>query len=142
MMNSQEMETAVRLKLNPVVLIIEDSAYGMIRWKQQADGFADWGLTFGNPDFVAYAASFGAGGSRHRGRRARGGAGGGIQRRRRVAGRRASRLLRKHAGFRRGAEQACRGLESRDLGIRPRPAVPCTLRAMHNPGDRSRQRPS
>jgi acetolactate synthase-1/2/3 large subunit len=58
------METAVRLKLNLVVLVLEDNAYGMIRWKQQADGFADWGLSFGNPEFVAYAASYGAGGSR------------------------------------------------------------------------------
>jgi acetolactate synthase I/II/III large subunit len=64
MMNSQEMETAVRLKLNLVVLILEDHAYGMIRWKQQADGFADFGLDFGNPDFVAYARSYGAKGSR------------------------------------------------------------------------------
>jgi acetolactate synthase-1/2/3 large subunit len=64
MMSSQEMETAVRLKLNLVVLVLEDNAYGMIRWKQQADGFADWGLSFGNPEFVAYAASYGAGGSR------------------------------------------------------------------------------
>ena len=39
MMNSQEMETAVRLKLNLVVLILEDSAYGMIRWKQAVDQF-------------------------------------------------------------------------------------------------------
>jgi acetolactate synthase-1/2/3 large subunit len=62
MMNSQEMETAVRLGLNLVVLILVDNAYGMIRWKQEADRFADWGLTFGNPDFVAYAASYGAGG--------------------------------------------------------------------------------
>jgi acetolactate synthase-1/2/3 large subunit len=62
MMNSQEMETAVRLGLNLVVLILVDNAYGMIRWKQQADHFADWGLTFGNPNFVAYAASYGAGG--------------------------------------------------------------------------------
>jgi acetolactate synthase-1/2/3 large subunit len=64
MMNSQELETARRLKLNLVVLIIEDHAYGMIRWKQAVDGFADWGLTFGNPDFVAYAASYGAQGRR------------------------------------------------------------------------------
>ncbi len=63
MMNSQELETAVRLKLNLVVLILQDNAYGMIRWKQQADHYADWGLSFGNPDFVAYAASYGAGGS-------------------------------------------------------------------------------
>ena len=64
MMNSQELETAVRLKLDLVVLVIEDSAYGMIRWKQAVDGFPDFGMTFGNPDFVAYAASYGARGHR------------------------------------------------------------------------------
>jgi len=64
MMNSQEMETAVRLKLNLVVLVLEDSAYGMIRWKQAVDHFPDFGLTFGNPDFVRYAESYGAKGSR------------------------------------------------------------------------------
>jgi acetolactate synthase I/II/III large subunit len=64
MMNSQEMETAVRLKLDLVVLILEDSAYGMIRWKQAVDSFPDWGLTFGNPDFVKYAESYGAKGTR------------------------------------------------------------------------------
>jgi acetolactate synthase-1/2/3 large subunit len=51
MTNSQELETARRMNLNLVVLIIEDHAYGMIRWKQTIDGFADWGLTFDNPDF-------------------------------------------------------------------------------------------
>jgi len=66
MMNSQEMETAVRLGLNLVVLILEDSAYGMIRWKQAIDKFPDWGLTFGNPDFVKYAESYGAIGHRVR----------------------------------------------------------------------------
>ncbi|WP_026191098.1 acetolactate synthase large subunit [Methylobacterium sp. WSM2598] len=64
MMNSQEMETAVRLGLNLVVLILDDSAYGMIRWKQAVDEFADYGMTFGNPDFVAYANSYGATGHR------------------------------------------------------------------------------
>jgi acetolactate synthase-1/2/3 large subunit len=64
MMNSQEMETAVRLGLNLVVLILEDSAYGMIRWKQAVDKFPDWGLTFSNPDFVRYAESYGATGHR------------------------------------------------------------------------------
>ncbi|HTK12404.1 MAG TPA: acetolactate synthase large subunit [Xanthobacteraceae bacterium] len=63
-MNSQELETAVRLKLDLVVLIIVDSAYGMIRWKQAADGFADFGMTFGNPDFVTYAKSYGGHGYR------------------------------------------------------------------------------
>jgi acetolactate synthase-1/2/3 large subunit len=64
MMNSQEMETAVRLKLNLVVLIIEDNAYGMIRWKQAVDKFPDFGMTFGNPDFVKYAEAYGARGTR------------------------------------------------------------------------------
>ncbi len=64
MMNSQEMETAVRLKLNLVVLILQDDAYGMIRWKQAVDDFADFGLTFGNPDFVKYADAYGARGWR------------------------------------------------------------------------------
>jgi acetolactate synthase-1/2/3 large subunit len=64
MMNSQELETAVRLKLDLVVLVIEDSAYGMIRWKQAVDHFPDFGMTFGNPDFVRYANSYGAHGHR------------------------------------------------------------------------------
>jgi acetolactate synthase-1/2/3 large subunit len=64
MMNSQELETAVRLRLNLVVLVLEDRAYGMIRWKQEVDGFSNFGLDFGNPDFVAYARSYGAKGSR------------------------------------------------------------------------------
>ena len=64
MMNSQELETAVRLGLNLVVLILDDNAYGMIRWKQAVDDFTDFGMTFGNPDFVNYAEAYGAKGSR------------------------------------------------------------------------------
>jgi acetolactate synthase-1/2/3 large subunit len=64
MMNSQELETAVRLKMNVVVLILRDDSYGMIRWKQANMGFEDWGLTYGNPDFVRYAESYGAYGHR------------------------------------------------------------------------------
>ena len=64
MMNSQELETAVRLGLDLVVLILEDWSYGMIRWKQAVDGMPDYGLTFGNPEFVAYAESYGATGHR------------------------------------------------------------------------------
>ncbi|MDR3505105.1 MAG: acetolactate synthase large subunit [Acidocella sp.] len=60
MMNSQELETAIRLQLNLVVLIIEDHAFGMIRWKQAVDKFTDFGMTFGNPDFVRYAEAYGA----------------------------------------------------------------------------------
>jgi acetolactate synthase I/II/III large subunit len=64
MMNSQEMETAVRLGLNLVVVILNDNAYGMIRWKQAVDGFPDFGMSFSNPDFVRYAEAYGAKGSR------------------------------------------------------------------------------
>jgi acetolactate synthase I/II/III large subunit len=64
MMNSQEIETAVRLKLNLVVTVLNDNSYGMIRWKQAQAGFQDWGLEFGNPDFVKYAESYGATGHR------------------------------------------------------------------------------
>lgn len=64
MMNSQEMETAVRLGLNLTVLILNDNSYGMIRWKQANMGFADWGLTYNNPDFVKYAEAYGASGHR------------------------------------------------------------------------------
>jgi acetolactate synthase-1/2/3 large subunit len=64
MMNSQEMETAVRLNLNLVVLVLRDNSYGMIRWKQDVGNFPDWGLEFGNPDFVTYAQSYGATGHR------------------------------------------------------------------------------
>ena len=64
MMNSQEIETAVRLGLNLVVTILNDSSYGMIRWKQSHAGFEDFGLEFDNPDFVKYAESYGASGHR------------------------------------------------------------------------------
>jgi acetolactate synthase I/II/III large subunit len=64
MMNSQEMETAVRLGLNLVVMILRDDAYGMIKWKQAGMGFPDFGLDYGNPDFVKYAESYGASGHR------------------------------------------------------------------------------
>jgi hypothetical protein len=64
MMNSQELEAATGLGLNLVALILQDNAYGMIRWKQAGDGFPDFGMSFGNPDFVTYAKAYGARGSR------------------------------------------------------------------------------
>jgi len=64
MMNSQELETAVRLKLNVIVLILNDNAYGFIKWKQKNMKFKDYGLDLGNPDFVKYAESYGAKGYR------------------------------------------------------------------------------
>lgn len=64
MMNSQEIETAIRLGLNLVITVLNDNSYGMIRWKQASVGFDDWGLEFNNPDFVKYAESYGATGHR------------------------------------------------------------------------------
>jgi acetolactate synthase-1/2/3 large subunit len=64
MMNSQELETAVRLELHLVVLILRDDAYGMIKWKQANMGLKNFGLDYGNPDFVKYAESYGAVGHR------------------------------------------------------------------------------
>jgi acetolactate synthase-1/2/3 large subunit len=63
-MNSQELETAVRLGLNVIVIILNDSAYGMIKWKQEGMGFENYGLDYKNPDFVKYAESYGANGYR------------------------------------------------------------------------------
>ncbi len=60
MMNSQEMETAVRLGLDLVVIVLRDDGYGMIKWKQAGSGFPVYGLDFGNPDFIDYARSYGA----------------------------------------------------------------------------------
>lgn len=64
MMNSQEMETAVRLGLDLTVIILNDNAYGMIKWKQAGMGLTNFGLDLGNPDFVKYAESYGAKGYR------------------------------------------------------------------------------
>ncbi|MDO8483192.1 MAG: thiamine pyrophosphate-dependent enzyme, partial [bacterium] len=64
MMNAGELETAKRLGLDLVVLILNDSGFGMIRWKQEEMGLPDFGLKFGNPDFVALAKSFGVSGYR------------------------------------------------------------------------------
>ena len=61
MMNSQEMETALRLKLKGfVVLVLRDDSYGMIKWKQTSSHFPSFGLDFKNPDFIVYAKSYGA----------------------------------------------------------------------------------
>ncbi|MBT3880202.1 MAG: acetolactate synthase large subunit [Candidatus Scalindua sp.] len=60
MMNSQELETAVRLGLDLTVIILNDGGYGMIKWKQEGVGFDNFGLDYNNPDFVKYAESYGA----------------------------------------------------------------------------------
>lgn len=64
MMNSQELETAVRLKLHIVVIILRDDAYGMIKWKQANMEFENFGLDYGNPDFVKYVEAYGGKGWR------------------------------------------------------------------------------
>ncbi len=64
MMNSQELETCVRLNMNLVVLILRDDAYGMIKWKQLGYGFPNFALDYGNPDFIKYAEAYGANGHR------------------------------------------------------------------------------
>ncbi|MEN1928535.1 acetolactate synthase large subunit [Luteimonas sp. MJ250] len=64
MMNSQELETAVRLGLDLVVLLLRDDAYGMIKWKQAHEDYPNFGMDLGNPDFVKYAESYGARGHR------------------------------------------------------------------------------
>ncbi len=64
MMNAQELETAVRLQLDLVILVLRDDTFGMIRWKQADMGFADYGMHFGNPDFVLFAQAHGAHGHR------------------------------------------------------------------------------
>ncbi len=64
LMNVHELETAVRLKLNLTIVVLRDDGYGMIQWKQAASGMDSFGLTFGNPDMVALAKSFGAEGYR------------------------------------------------------------------------------
>jgi acetolactate synthase-1/2/3 large subunit len=64
MMNSQELETAVRLGLNLTVLVLRDDAFGMIKWKQANMNFPTFGMDMTNPDFVKYAESYGARGHR------------------------------------------------------------------------------
>jgi acetolactate synthase I/II/III large subunit len=64
LMNSQELETAVRYRVPIVVLILNDNAYGFIKWKQKNLGFENFGLDLSNPDFVKYAETFGAKGMR------------------------------------------------------------------------------
>ncbi|MEE8575078.1 MAG: acetolactate synthase large subunit, partial [Thermodesulfobacteriota bacterium] len=60
MMNSQEIETAVRIGTPIVVIIWNDSSYGLIKWKQEVTFKRTSGIDFANPDFVKYAESFGA----------------------------------------------------------------------------------
>jgi acetolactate synthase-1/2/3 large subunit len=64
LMNSQEIETAVRENIPLVVLIWEDGGYGLIEWKMDLELGEHHYVSFGNPDIVKYAESFGAKGYR------------------------------------------------------------------------------
>jgi acetolactate synthase-1/2/3 large subunit len=64
LMNSQEIETALRLRTAFVVLVWNDSKYGLIEWHQQLKFGRSSHIDFTNPDFVKYAESFGAKGYR------------------------------------------------------------------------------
>ncbi|HEY9148954.1 MAG TPA: acetolactate synthase large subunit [Gammaproteobacteria bacterium] len=64
LMNVQELETAVRLEIPLVVLIWNDSGYGLIKWKQMNQFGRASHVDFNNPDFVKLAESFGADGIR------------------------------------------------------------------------------
>ena len=59
LMNVQEMETAVRLSLPIVAMVWEDGEYGLIAWKQRGHFGTNTDLSFGNPDWVKLAESFG-----------------------------------------------------------------------------------
>jgi len=64
MMNSQEIETALRCNVAIVILIWNDSQYGLIEWKQQRRFGRSAYIDFKNPNFITYAESFGATGVR------------------------------------------------------------------------------
>ena len=64
LMNSQEIETAMRMQAPFVILIWNDASYGLIEWKQQTHFGRTSNVKFSNPDFVKYAEAFGAKGYR------------------------------------------------------------------------------
>ncbi len=59
-MNLWDLETAVRMKLNLTIVVLNNASYGMIKWKQAGAHLEDFWLDFWNPDFVKLAESFGA----------------------------------------------------------------------------------
>lgn len=64
LMNCQELETAVRLGVSLVIVILRDGSFGVVRWKQLTRFGRESGVCFGNPDLVKFAESFGARGYR------------------------------------------------------------------------------
>ncbi|MEH2160232.1 MAG: acetolactate synthase large subunit [Nostoc sp.] len=66
MMNSQELETALRVGTPFVTIIFNDGGYGLIEWKQEnqfGKGNSSF-VHFSNPDFVKFAESMGLKGYR------------------------------------------------------------------------------
>ena len=64
LMNANALASAVDLKLDLVIMVLQDDGYGMIKWQQAARGLPDFGLSFGNPDFVKFAKSHNVSGVR------------------------------------------------------------------------------
>lgn len=64
LMNSQEIETAMRMNTPIVIVVWNDCGYGLIEWKQMKTYGRAAHVKFNNPDFVKYAESFGAKGYR------------------------------------------------------------------------------
>lgn len=64
LMNSQEIETAIREKIPFVILIWVDHEYGLIKWKEELELGRSSNISFTNPDFVQHAESYGAKGYR------------------------------------------------------------------------------
>ncbi|MEM9737845.1 MAG: acetolactate synthase large subunit [Bacteroidota bacterium] len=59
MMNAQELESATRLNIHLIILILQDDAYGMIGWKQKKMNMPLFGISFTNPNFMYYAKAHG-----------------------------------------------------------------------------------
>jgi acetolactate synthase I/II/III large subunit len=66
LMNLQDLETAVRMKLNMAIVVFNDSSYNLIKWKAVKKFGAAHGVDFTNPDFIKVAEAFGAAGLRLR----------------------------------------------------------------------------
>ena len=66
MSGANELGTLLEQRLDIVICVLNDNAYGMIKWKQAGAKLPAYGLDLGNPDFAAYAEAFGARGHRVR----------------------------------------------------------------------------
>jgi acetolactate synthase-1/2/3 large subunit len=64
LMNMPELATCAQYGINVVHIVLNDNAFGMIKWKQGTGGFPVYGLDLQNPDFVKLAEAYGAHGHR------------------------------------------------------------------------------